>query len=80
MKTLGDEASFIPRDGAISVVLYLVNPTTPNKVLIRGRRNKKPGVLPLKGIELGSHGRTPFRDFGSNIIGRWFGLKIVNSG
>jgi hypothetical protein len=80
MKPLGDEASFIPRDGAISVALDFVNPTTPNKVLTMGWRNKRPCVLPLKSVELRSHGRKPFRDLGSNLIGRWFGLKIVDSG
>ena len=62
MKPLGDEASFIPRDGAISIALDLVNPTAPNEVLVIGRRNERPRVLPLKGVELRSHGRTLFRD------------------
>jgi hypothetical protein len=80
MKPLGDESSFLSRHGAISVAFDFVNPTTPNKVLIRAWRNEGPGVLPLKSIKLRSHGRTPSRDFGSNSEAWWFGLKIVNGG
>jgi len=45
MKTFGDEASFIPLKGVISIVFYFENPFATNGLNSRRKRGDNPGVV-----------------------------------